>query len=109
MISRGLRRFAGPCAVRARSGSVRARRVRFAVSSLGARAPFMHTEVLNEVELPWDRTVSRAPQRCLHLVLAWSLHEPERLGESFAVRAPCSLGRGGKLDDDADRAAFERV
>ena len=69
-----------------------------------------HPEALSEVELPWERGASRAPQACLHLVLAWSLHEPDRIGESFALRARASLGRGGRLDDDpAARAGFERV
>jgi two-component system nitrogen regulation response regulator GlnG/two-component system response regulator HydG len=96
--------------VRARSRSVRARSPSFAVSSRTPAAPVTQTEVSSDLELPWDRAVSRAPRRCLHLVLAWSLHEPERVGESFAIRDVASVGRGAKLDDDpAARARLERV
>jgi two-component system nitrogen regulation response regulator GlnG/two-component system response regulator HydG len=46
----------------------------------------------------------------LHLVLAWSLHEPERLGENVAVHAPMILGRGAPLaEDPMPRAVFERM
>jgi DNA-binding NtrC family response regulator len=67
-------------------------------------------EELHAQELPWERARSRAAQRCLHLVLAWSLYEPERLGESVAVHAPMTLGRGEPLaDDPMQRTVFERV
>jgi two-component system nitrogen regulation response regulator GlnG/two-component system response regulator HydG len=35
-----------------------------------------------------------------HLVLAWSLDEPERLGEVLPIHRRSSIGRGGPLDDD---------
>jgi len=35
-----------------------------------------------------------------HLVLAWSLDEPERLGEVLPIARPTSIGRGGPLEDD---------
>jgi two-component system nitrogen regulation response regulator GlnG/two-component system response regulator HydG len=45
----------------------------------------------------------------LHLVLAWSLDEPERIGEIFPIEGPVSLGRGTPLaDDPAPRGSFFR-
>jgi DNA-binding NtrC family response regulator len=69
------------------------------------------SEALHEPdELPWDRAAARPRQGCLHLLLAWSLHEPERLGESAAIAGPTCLGRGEPIaDDPAPRAAFERA
>jgi DNA-binding NtrC family response regulator len=65
---------------------------------------------VSERELPWDRAVARAPTRHLHLVLAWSLDEPERLGESIAVTGPLCVGRGEPLaDDPAPRALPQRM
>ena len=49
--------------------------------------------------------MKRVPQ----LVLAWSLDEPERLGECFPVEGATSLGRGTPLSDDpAPRGSFLR-
>jgi DNA-binding NtrC family response regulator len=45
-----------------------------------------------------------------HLVLAWSLDEPHRIGEAFAIGEPTSIGRGGPLaDDPAPRAIPRRM
>jgi two-component system nitrogen regulation response regulator GlnG/two-component system response regulator HydG len=63
-----------------------------------------------ERELPWDRSPRRVPPRAPHLVLAWSLDEPERLGESIPVHGPLTLGRGGpQSDDPAPRAVPVRL
>src|SRR5688572_21813425 len=53
-----------------------------------------------EHELPWERPVRRAAARVPHLVLAWSLDEPARIGESIAVQRSSSFGRGEPLPDD---------
>ncbi|HVU01237.1 MAG TPA: sigma 54-interacting transcriptional regulator [Polyangiaceae bacterium] len=59
----------------------------------------------SEEELPWERDRKRVAPRVPHLVLAWSLDEPERLGESIAVDRRLTVGRGGPLaDDPAPRA-----
>jgi DNA-binding NtrC family response regulator len=57
-------------------------------------------EVLHETSLPWDRPRAAMERRCLHLVLAWSLDEPDRIGESLAVDGPLTIGRGAALPDD---------
>jgi DNA-binding NtrC family response regulator len=67
------------------------------------------SEALHEPALPWDRRSTRPQEPCLHLVLVWSLHEPERLGESAKVRVTTSLGRGAPLPGDPARFGFERA
>ena len=43
-------------------------------------------------------------------MLAWSLDEPERLGEVLPITGPTSIGRGGPLDDDpAPRTTLHRM
>jgi DNA-binding NtrC family response regulator len=65
---------------------------------------------LPQRELPWERGASRAAPRCLHLVLAWSLDEPERLGETIALSRRQCFGRGEPLaDDPAPRALPHRM
>ncbi len=45
----------------------------------------------------------------MHLVLAWSLDEPDRLGEVFPIDGPTSLGRGMPLPTDpAPRGSFHQ-
>lgn len=39
-------------------------------------------------------------QRTIHLVLAWSLDEPERIGEAIPVDTTICIGRGAPLADD---------
>jgi DNA-binding NtrC family response regulator len=53
-----------------------------------------------DAALPWERARSAAPRRLPHLVLAWSLDEPDRLGEAVPIDRPTTIGRGGPLDDD---------
>lgn len=46
----------------------------------------------------------------IHLALAWSLDEPERVGEVIPIEGPTSIGRGGALaDDPAPRANLLRL
>ncbi|HEU0029769.1 MAG TPA: sigma 54-interacting transcriptional regulator [Kofleriaceae bacterium] len=60
--------------------------------------------------LPWERKKRPASRRVPHLVLAWSLDEPERLGEVIPIERPTSIGRGGPLDDDpAPRATLHQM
>ena len=63
-----------------------------------------------ELELPWNKVRSRVPRRYPHLVLAWSLDEPERIGEALPIERATSIGRGGPLDDDpAPRTSLHRI
>ena len=51
--------------------------------------------------LPWERTrTTKERPPLFHLVLAWSLDEPERLGEAIPVAGPVCVGRGAPLSDD---------
>src|SRR5688572_18416239 len=51
--------------------------------------------------LPWERTrTTKERPPIFHLVLAWSLDEPERLGEAIPVAGPVCVGRGAALSDD---------
>ena len=62
-----------------------------------------------ELELPWGGRTSRPAKRVAQLVLAWSLDEPHRLGESFPVEQTTAFGRGTPLSDDpAPRGSFVR-
>lgn len=68
-------------------------------------------ETTTSFDLPWRRTQSGPTVDLPHLVIAWSLEEPERIGESAAVpRQGGILGRGGPAADDApfERLAFAR-
>lgn len=61
-------------------------------------------------ELPWDRPKQRDSERFPHLILAWSLDEPERLGEAIPVTRPVCIGRGDDLaDDPAPRVTPKRM
>ena len=60
----------------------------------------MEPDEVIDAALPWERVRrSRAP-RVPHLVLAWSLDEPERVGEVLPIPRPTAIGRGGPLADD---------
>jgi two-component system nitrogen regulation response regulator GlnG/two-component system response regulator HydG len=63
-----------------------------------------------DAALPWDRTRRAPARRVPHLVLAWSLDEPERIGEVLPIERAISVGRGSALDDDpAPRATLHRM
>ena len=70
----------------------------------------LETDDVLETALPWERG-RRAPSRRIpHLVLAWSLDEPDRLGEVLPVASAIAVGRGGPLDDDpAPRTSLHRM
>lgn len=51
------------------------------------------TATLDPDEFPWAPS-GGDPPACLELVIAWSLDEPERTGESARVELPLILGRG---------------
>jgi transcriptional regulator with AAA-type ATPase domain len=53
-----------------------------------------------ETALPWEQSRRPRSRRFPHLVLAWSLDEPSRLGEVLPIANRTSIGRGGPLDDD---------
>ena len=63
-----------------------------------------------EFELPWARPRMRGPRRAPHLVLAWSLDEPQRVGELVPITRPVRIGRGEPLaDDPAPRTTLHRI
>ncbi|CAN5374196.1 hypothetical protein BH09MYX1_BH09MYX1_03620 [soil metagenome] len=60
-------------------------------------------------DLPWQKGRRRGGRGELHLVIAWSLDEPERIGESAAIGPASVLGRGGaQKDDPAPRLVFHQ-
>jgi len=63
-----------------------------------APGPF-HAATDEIVLLPWSRDGTDPAPRVLHLVIAWLLDEPERVGQCARLDRPCRLGRGG---DDPD-------
>jgi DNA-binding NtrC family response regulator len=68
------------------------------------------SRTLTEHDLPWDRAKDGADPEVLHVVIAWSLEEPLRVGEAAAVVEPSILGRGGpQPEDPAPRIAFHRM
>ena len=63
-----------------------------------------------EQTLPWERPSRRAAPSIPHLVLVWSLDEPERIGEAIPVGGPSSVGRGEPLvEDPAPRVMPRRM
>jgi MoxR-like ATPase len=63
-----------------------------------------------DATLPWERARRVSPRRVPHLILAWSLDEPERLGEVVPISRKTSLGRGEPLPDDpAPRTTLHRM
>jgi two-component system nitrogen regulation response regulator GlnG/two-component system response regulator HydG len=70
----------------------------------------VETSTVPEMELPWARRRLHGTRRAPHLVLAWSLDEPRRIGEIVPISHPISIGRGGPLiDDPAPRTTLHRV
>ena len=55
---------------------------------------------LTDDELPWGRERLAGRREEWQLLLAWSLDEPWRVGQSAAVREASVLGRGGPQTDD---------
>src|SRR5687768_9787225 len=63
-----------------------------------------------EISLPWRRRGEQGSKLALHVVVAWSLEEPERVGEASAVEARRVFGRGEERGDDpAPRLRFFRM
>jgi two-component system nitrogen regulation response regulator GlnG/two-component system response regulator HydG len=63
----------------------------------------------SQVELPWRRADGSRKRELFHLVIAWSLDEPDRAGEAAPIDGPSVLGRGGaEAGDPAPRAVFYR-
>ncbi len=60
----------------------------------------MEVDEVTDAALPWDRARRAATRRVPHLVLAWSLDEPDRIGEVIPVARAATVGRGTPLDDD---------
>ncbi len=53
-----------------------------------------------DLSLPWSRSRGGSASARPCLTLAWSLDEPERIGEVLAVAETCCVGRGEALADD---------
>ncbi|HRI65170.1 MAG TPA: sigma 54-interacting transcriptional regulator [Polyangium sp.] len=69
----------------------------------------MNTSTLTNDELDWKQMSSGHVPELLHLVIAWSREEPDRIGESAPISGRCVLGRGGPLaDDPLPRVEFSR-
>jgi two-component system nitrogen regulation response regulator GlnG/two-component system response regulator HydG len=62
----------------------------------------------SDIGLPWADEEGGAAD-VLHLVIAWSLDEPDRIGETAPIGAPCLVGRGSPEADPFPRACFSRV
>jgi len=57
----------------------------------------------------WDAASQNTVGEQLHLVICWSLDEPERIGETALIEGPCILGRGGSEGQHAmPRLIFHR-
>src|SRR5262245_28691692 len=66
--------------------------------------------IITDLSLPWETARARRGESDIHLVLQWSLYEPELIGEVICVDAPLCIGRGGPLSDDpAPRALPKRM
>jgi len=63
-----------------------------------------------DFDLPWGKARSRPTKRVPCLIMAWSLDEPERIGEAIVVSRKVSVGRGASLPDDpAPRTTLYRM
>jgi DNA-binding NtrC family response regulator len=62
--------------------------------------------VTDDFELPWRRRSSTPPSLALHLVIVWSLEEPERVGEVAEVVEGASFGRGEPEAGESARLQF---
>lgn len=58
------------------------------------------TKTATDATLPWDEASLRGCPAVLHLTLAWSLHEPERVGQTAPIVEKCLFGRGGARGTD---------
>jgi DNA-binding NtrC family response regulator len=57
----------------------------------------------------WDAGSHDPGSELLHLVICWSLDEPDRIGEAAPIAERCILGRGGAdTQDSAPRVLFYR-
>ncbi len=61
------------------------------------------TGTLTEHDLPWDQQRRLHERIDWHLFIAWSIDEPERIGQSAVITEPSVLGRGGAQADDGGR------
>lgn len=70
----------------------------------------MEGSTVPELELPWGKARARSVRRAPHLVLAWSLDEPARVGEALPITRTVCVGRGEALPDDpAPRVTLHRL
>ena len=67
----------------------------------------------NDASPPWDTDARSGAKEAVCLVIAWSLDEPDRLGEVAPVEGPLVLGRGAHQErgrgSSPERAVFRRV
>jgi DNA-binding NtrC family response regulator len=70
----------------------------------------VESSTIPEMDLPWAKARMRGARRAPHLVLAWSLDEPQRVGELVPVTRTSSIGRGAPLaDDPAPRTTLHQI
>ena len=60
----------------------------------------MEPDEVSDAALPWERARRGPAPRVPHLVLAWSLDEPDRVGEVLPIPRPTAIGRGGPHPED---------
>jgi hypothetical protein len=61
------------------------------------------------VVLPWNHGEALATPSALHLVVAWVLDEPDRVGQVARIDRPCFLGRGHHAESDVPPIEFMEV
>jgi DNA-binding NtrC family response regulator len=67
----------------------------------------VESEATDDFELPWRRRSSAPAASALHLVIVWSLEEPERVGHASALVEGAWLGRGEPEPDEGLRLQFK--
>src|SRR5688572_15913967 len=61
------------------------------------------------VVLPWKDGDAFAAPSALHLVLAWVLDEPDRVGQVARIDRRCFLGRGQHAESEVPPVEFTQV
>src|ERR1051325_2488288 len=66
------------------------------MSDIGGARPMAQPDDPTDenVSFPWQRASSTPVPEVLHLVVAWFLDEPDRVGEAARSDRACCLGRG---------------
>lgn len=82
---------------------------RFVYARRPSMAKFTATPTTLTDTFSWNPTAPGTLEEQLHLVICWSLDEPERIGEAAPIVERCILGRGDTdARDPAPRVVFHR-